>query len=57
MKIFTLVFDDDELHTEVKSLSPRIGESMKQFIIRAIAERVKTVKKELAKKESEESNQ
>jgi len=47
-KSFQLIFKDDEikLHTKVKSLVPHLNESMNEFIIKAIRERIEKIEKQ-----------
>jgi len=54
-KIYRLIFDKEDynLHTKVKSIAPLLGESMKDFMINAIKERIEKFEKEQAKKSSE----
>ena len=51
-KYFRIEFEGEEieLHTEVKSLVPKINESMNEFIIKAIRERIEKIE---SKKSSE----
>lgn len=46
-KTFRLIFDEDnfELHTKVKSKAPLINETMNDFIIKAIQERIEKLEK------------
>lgn len=55
-KIYRLIFDKEDyyLHTKVKSIAPLVGETMKDFIINAIKERIEKVEKERAKKSNED---
>ena len=47
-KTFRLIFDEDnyELHTKVKSTAPLLNESMNEFIIKAIQERIEKIEKQ-----------
>ena len=47
-KTFRLIFDEDnyELHTKVKSIAPLSQESMNEFIIKAIQERIERIEKQ-----------
>ena len=47
-KFFRVEFSDQEieLHTKVKTMVPRLNESMNQFIIKAIRERIEKIEKQ-----------
>ena len=49
-KTFRLIFDEDnyELHTKVKSIAPLVYESMNEFIIKAIQERIDKIKSQIS---------
>ena len=47
-KYFRIEFEGEqiELHTKVKTLVPRLNESMNEFIIKAIRERIEKIEKQ-----------
>jgi predicted HicB family RNase H-like nuclease len=47
-KSFRVFFEDEnlELHTKVKSTAPLLQESMNEFIIKAIQERIEKIEKQ-----------
>lgn len=56
VKVFQLIFKDKDinLHTKIKVTAPLLNESMTEFIIKAIKERIEKVEKERSNQSNKE---